>query len=448
MCTRVEVNNALQGEGITTALHSAAETSDDQTISALSVKGDFTAMDGRGRTPLLIALNKGNVKTVLLIFNSMVTQKGRDEVEKMLCLPPYQRKDLQKLCRLLRISTYAGSKQAQSEELASSTVAAILDRAALAQLADAATATHITGDEGGTTNLVLGPGLQPARAPPGEQFWPRPESQKDPQLQHEGGGVFKPLGWGGGVCAYSQVNADGMPNPISAAAAPPIPVGIEESSVSGASVAAGSIALPPTHDIPDDSIQWRGLKGADLTLRMALIKGDTASIQPALDAGADPRVPSHDGRTAFHAAPSPYALKALLIALIDEVGREEATLHFSEGNARYRQFHLQNFARMMGRRFRVVGRGRRLTGPELVDTILDAAQGKIEKDYPAKLPPQDKSGAAAASADGEVLVDTESPLLPAVVAVERSNAVAGVKKASTKAALGAVHEPPSKRFHV
>ncbi len=435
----------------------------------LSLKGDFTAVDEKGRTPLLIALNKGNVKTVLLIFNSMVTQKGRDEMEKMLCLPPYQRKDLQKLCRLLRISTYVGSKQAQSEELASSAMAAILDaeggplsnvpqrklrgdssgsgevldRATLAQLADAATATHITGDEGGTTNLILGPGLQPAKAPPGEQFWPRPESQKDPQLQQEGGGYKPPL-WGG--FAYSQVNADGMSNPISAAAAPPVPVGAEEPSVSGASVAAGSIGLPSMH-IPDDSIQWRGLKGADLTLRMALIKGDSVAIQPALDVGADPRSPSHDGRTAFHAAPNPYALKIMLIALIDKVGEEEASLHFSEGIARYRQFHLQNFARMMGRRFRVVGRGRRLTGPELVDTIIDAALGRMEKDYPAKLAPSDKLEAAATTADGEVLLDTESPLLPAV-AVERSNAITGIKKASTKAALGIVDEPPSKRFHV
>ncbi len=465
---------------MTTALHSAAETSDDQTISTLALKGDFTAVDERGRTPLLIALNKGNVKTVLLILNSMVTQKGRDEIETMICLPPYQRKDLQRLCRLIRISIYSGSKQAQIEELASSIMATILDtngdplsdvpqrklrggsgaaavkktdgrgevldRAALAQLADAATATRTTGDEGGAMNLILGPGLQPVRAPPGEQFWPRPESQKDPQLQQEGGGE-KPL-WGG--FAYGQGNADGTSNPISAAAAAtaPLPVGAEEPHLSGASVAAASIGLPSAH-IPDDSVQWRGLKGADLSLRMALMKGDATAIQMALDSGANPCAPSHDGRTAFHAAPNPFALKALLVALINNVGEDAATAHFSEGNTRYRQFHLQNFARMMGRRFRVVGRGRRLTAPELVDTIIGAALGRIEKDFPAKLVPQDQLVAATT-------VSTEIPVIPAVsppssndvFSVGRSNAISGVKKAPIKAALGVGDEPPSKRFHV
>ncbi len=466
-----------KGEGITTALHSAAETSDDQTISTLALKGDFTAVDERGRTPLLIALNKGNVKTVLLILNSMVTQKGRDVIETTICLPPYQRKDLQKLCRLIRISIYSGSKQAQIEELASSAMVAILDtngdplsdapqrkligdsdaaavkktdghgevldRAALAQLADAATATRTTGDEGGASNLILGPGLQPVRAPPGEQFWPRPESQKDPQLQQEGGGD-KPL-WGG--FAYGQGNADGTSNPISATATAPLPVGAEEPPLSGASVAAASIGLPSAH-IPDDSVQWRGLKGADLSLRMAIMKGDTTAIQMALDLGADPRAPSHDGRTAFHAAPNPFALKAMLIALINNVGEDAATSHFSEGNTRYRQFHLQNFARMMGRRFRVVGRGRRLTAPELVGTIIDAALGRIEKDYPAKLVSQDQSVAATVVSAEVLVVSVSPPLSSDVFSVDRSNAIGSVKKAPIKAALGAGYEPPNKRFHV
>ncbi len=477
----------LQGEGITTALHIAAETSDDRTISTLVLKGDFTAVDERGKTPLLIALNKGNAKTVLLILNSMVTQKGRSEIENVICLPPYQRKDLQKLCCLLRISSNAGSKQAKSEELASSVVMAILgeeggdplsdaqqwsqrgdangataalkkpnssgealDRAALTQLADAATATHTTGDEGGTTNLILGPGLQPARAPPGEQFWPRPEnSQKD--LQQEGGGD-KPL-WGGGF-SYSQKSADGMSQrPFSAAATVPVPVGAEEPPLSGASVAAANIGLSSIH-VPDDSVQWRGLKGADLTLRMALMKGgDATTIQQALDAGADPRAPSHDGRTAFHAAPNPYALKAMLVALINTVGEEAAGLHFSEGNTRYRQFHLQNFARMMGRRFRVVGRGRRLTAPELVDTIIGAALGRMEKDYPVKLAPQDQSGAATTGTAGGGEVPDSAIISPsvsqAVAAVEQSNVISGVKKAPTRAGLGGVNEqPPHKRLHV
>ncbi len=439
--------------------------SDDKIISTLSLKGDFTALDEKGRTPFLIALNKGNLHTVVLILNSMITQKGSVEIERLLCLPPYQRKDLQKLCRLLRITT---SRQAQIEELASSATSAVLDdpqfdiprrnlkgdsgaaavkqtgklldRAALARLADAATATRTTSDEVGAPNLILGPGLQPVRAPPGEQFWPRPENQKDPQLQQEGGGD-KPL-WGG----FSSVNAEGMSNPTTAMA--PLPVGAEVPPQSGASVAAASIAFPSAH-IPDDSVQWRGLKGADLSLRMALMKGDSTAIQMALDSGADPRAPSQDGRTAFHAAPNPFALKAMLIALINTVGEDAASLHFSEGNSRYRQFHLQNFARMMGRRFRVVGRGRRLTAPELVDTIIGAALNRVEKDYPAKLVPQDKPAASTPVSAENPVVPATSPLETSdVFSVDRANTVGGVKSPPIKAALGAGDEPASKRSRV